>query len=139
MSFGEEKRFRLRKGEKIVGYMRKIGPETFFYSRDAFWWTGRQIAYSEIDEWTGLFDRNRKAVYEWDILRFKVDPDGEYQNGVVLWELRNERFVIRKTDEEIYFPLEIDGLQLFDSRQLDVFSYLFINPDLIDELGLNDE
>lgn len=138
MNLGEEKRYRLRIDEKVVGYMRQIGKESFFFSRDAFWWSGRKIDYKEVDEWTGFFDKNRTPIYEWDIIHFKVDPDGEYEDGVVLWESNKKRFVIRKVNEAIHFPFDTDGLQLFDPRQLEVFSYLFINPELIDELGLND-
>ena len=38
--------------------------------------------------------------------------------------------MIRKADENIYFPLFLEELQLFDQRQLEVFTYLFLNPDL---------
>lgn len=133
-----ERRYRLRKQNQIVGYMRKINEKSFFYSRDAFWWTGRQIAYDEIDEWTGLLDKNRKPLYEWDIVKFKIDPDGDYCDGVVLWEARNQQFVIRQLDNEVFFPIAIAGLQLFNPRQLEVFSYLFINPELKEQLGIAD-
>ena len=132
-------RYRLRMGQKIVGYMRKIHNKSTFYSTDSFWWTGRRINYSEIDEWVGLYDMNRKAIFEWDILNFKIDPDADYNVGVVLWQTDMERFVIRQIDSELYFPFEIDGLQLFDQRQLKVISYLFLNRDLMEELGLEEE
>lgn len=118
--------------------MRKIGSDSFFFSKDSFWWSGRAIQYEQIDEWTGYFDKNRTPIYEWDIVHFKVDPEGEDQSGVVLWESNYKRFVIRKVDEALHFPFETDGLQLFDQRQLKVFSYLFINPELQEELGLTD-
>ena len=133
-----EHRYRLRKNDKIVGYMRKVGKQSYFYSRDAFWWTGRQISYDEIDEWTGLYDKNRTPIYEWDILHFKIDPDGDYAVGVILWQADQDRFVIRKVDEDLYFPLFLENLQLFDQRQLEVFTYLFLNPDLKHYLGLDD-
>lgn len=133
-----EYRYRLRKGNQIVGYMRKVGKQSYYYSRDSFWWTGTAIKYDEIDEWTGLYDKNRTLIYEWDILHFKIDPDGVFYTGVILWQVDKQRFVIRKADEEIYFPLCIDDLQLFNPRQLEVFSYLFLNPDLKDYLGIDD-
>ncbi|KAB2810238.1 YopX family protein [Phaeocystidibacter luteus] len=138
MTLPDEKRFRLRKDERVVGYMRQLGKESYFFSKDSFWWTGRKIQYEQIDEWTGYFDKNRSPIYEWDIIHFKVDPDGQSEEGVVLWESNQKRFVIRKVREAIHFPFETDGLQLFDQRQLEVFSYLFINPELIDDLGLSD-
>ncbi len=133
-----ENRYRLRKRDQVVGYMRKVGRQSYFYSKDAFWWTGRSINYDEIDEWTGLYDKNRTPIYEWDIVHFKIDPDGEYCTGVVLWQANKERFVIRKADEDLYFPLFLDDLQLFDQRQLEVFTYLFLNPDLKRYLGLDE-
>ncbi len=119
--------------------MRNVGGNSYYYSKDSFWWTGQSITYQEIDEWTGFYDKNRTPIYEWDILYFKIDPDGEDCTGVILWEAIKKRFVIRKVDEELCFPLEIDGLELFNFRQTKVFSYLFLNPDLKQELGLNDE
>jgi hypothetical protein len=133
-----DQRYRLRKEDKVVGYMRKVGKQSYYYSIDGFWWTGAVILYDEIDEWTGLHDKNRTLVYEWDILHFKIDPDGDYCTGVVLWQANKNRFVIRKADDELYFPIVLDGLQLFDQRQLEVFSYLFLNPDLKHHLGIDD-
>lgn len=139
MGFPNEKRYRLRQGDHVVGYMRAIDAQSFFYSKDSFWWSGRPLEYSDVDEWTGYVDKNRAPIYEWDIIRFKIDPDGDYTEGVVLWEVTQQRFVIRHLKRELHFPFETDGLQLFDQRQLEVFSYLFINPDLIHELGLDDD
>ena len=139
MAFHKEKRFRLRNGQNVVGYMRKINNKSTFYSKDSFWWSGRCISYSEIDEWTGYRDRNRKLIFEWDILKFKLDPDDEPKNGVVLWQEDRSRFVIRNLDDNFYCPFEMDGLQMFQTDDLKVFSYLFLNPDIIRELGLEEE
>lgn len=138
MNVPQDQRYRLRKNDTVVGYMRKVGKQSYYYSRDGFWWTGAVIKYDEIDEWTGLYDKNKNPVYEWDILHFKIDPDGDYCTGVVLWQANLNRFVIRKADDDLYFPLWLDGIQLFDQRQLEVFTYLFLNPDLKHYLGIDD-
>lgn len=123
-----------------MGFMREMGKEKFFYSKDAFWWTGRPIVYSHIDEWTGWKDKNRMFIYEWDIVRCKIDPDSTPVEGVVLWEQTRGRFGIRMLhDDSLFIPLIIDGIQMFDERQIEVFSYLFLNPDLRDQLGLSDD
>jgi hypothetical protein len=139
MSSPLEVKYRLRINQKIVGYLRKIDGKSNFYSPDGFWWSGRKIDYKEIDEWTGYLDKNRTPIYEWDILHFKIDPDAAYCKGVVLWEANQERFVIRNIDDECYFPFLLDGLQLFSRDQLNVFSHLFLNPDLKEHLGIEDD
>lgn len=133
-----EPRFRLRDEDTIVGYMRKVADTMVLYSKDSFWWTGRKITYNEIDEWTGFKDKNGRYVYEWDILHFKLDPDAEYEKGVVLWEGRNREFGIRNLNDGSFIPLVVDGVKMFNERQLQVFSYLFLNRDLQLKLGVRD-
>lgn len=134
----EENRYRLRKDSRIIGYMRRLGNQSLYYSKDSFWWTGRELSYDQIDEWCGYKDKNLRYIFEWDLIKFKVDPDGPYQEGVVLWEVKAQRFVIRHLWEELYFPFVSNGLALFQEADLEIYSYLFINPDLRDQLGLSE-
>lgn len=137
MEFSEP-RFRLRTGEKVVGYMRKVADSMVMYSTDSFWWTGSKLLYDEVDEWTGLKDMNGRHIYEWDILYYKLDPDGEYLEGVVLWEVNDEDFGIRNIHDGSFIPLYVNGVEMFNQRQLRVFSYLFINPELKERLGVKE-
>ncbi len=134
----QETRYRLRKGEKIMGYMRKVSNDMILYSRDSFWWNGRKLSYEEIDEWTGLRDKNGRTIYEWDIVKYKVDPDDADQEGVILWEENRQTFGIRDVHSELFIPLVINGLKMFNERQLKVFSYLFLNPELKEKLNIRD-
>lgn len=134
----KEPRYRLRHGEKIAGYMRKIGESMVLYSKDSFWWTGNKIQYEEIDEWTGFKDKNGRYIYEWDILYYKLDPDADYLTGVILWEGHNEEFGIRNVEDGSFIPLEVDSVEMFNERQMQVYSYLFLNPDLQRKLGVGE-
>lgn len=66
-------RFRLRKDERIVGHMKVIHGLTF-YSTDAYAWSGNEIEYFQKDEFTGYFDKNKKALYSEDIVSFSTYP-----------------------------------------------------------------
>ena len=144
MSFADfldpkEKRYRLRIDRKIVGYAKEVYGGTRFFSKDGAWWSGREIPHNKIDEWVGLRDRNNTHIYEWDIVKFKVDPDEkEYRRGAMLWEKQKKRFGIRQLDEELFIPLQVEGMKLFSNRQLKVISNLFINPDIAKRLGLEE-
>ncbi len=133
-----ERRFRLRQDDKIVGYMRKLSQSMVLYSSDGFWWRGHKPSYNLVDEYTGLRDRNNRYIYEWDILYFKIDPDGEYSKGVILWEGRQEIFGIKAIDEGSFIPLFVEGIAMFNSYQLEVFSHLWLNPKLKEYLGVKD-
>ncbi|MCH8555504.1 MAG: hypothetical protein LAT76_10115 [Schleiferiaceae bacterium] len=136
----EEQRYRLRNGETIVGYMRKYSGASLFYSKDSFWWNGKPIAHQYVDEWTGYRDKNNAYIFEWDIVTFKLDPDEPDQRGVVLWEKQKKRFGIRLLDgDPLFIPFVMEGIEMFNPRQIKVYTYLFINPDLMDELGLEED
>lgn len=135
-----EKKYRLRNTDTIVGYMRKVNEGSYFFSKDSFWWSGRKLQYQQVDEWTGFYDKNRKMIFELDIINYKVDPDDStYRQGAILWNHKSEKFVICDLEHEAYFPLLLDGnIELFNSRQLEVYSYLFINPQLMEHFGIDE-
>ncbi len=135
-----EKRFRLRKKETIVGYMRKFNEGSFFFSKDKFWWSGRKIDYQQVDEWTGFYDKNRNAIFELDLVKFKMDSSSkEVLEGAVLWNVKSEKFVICDLVSKNYFPFLLDeNIELFSPDQLEVFSFLFINPDLMKVFGIEE-
>ena len=78
----QEQRYRLRFGNRVVGYLRRIDG-TQFYSPDGFWWTGRELDYAQVDEAVGIRDKHRVHLYEWDIVRFRPVPEGADALGVV--------------------------------------------------------
>ncbi|QNR24441.1 hypothetical protein [Croceimicrobium hydrocarbonivorans] len=133
-----ERRFRLRQDHEIVGYMRKLSERMVLFSKDGFWWRGYKPEYNEVDEFIGIRDCNNRYIYEWDILYFKVDPDGPYEEGVILWEGNQQVFGIKAIRHDSFFPLELEGISLFNPRELRVFSHLWLNPELKRQLGVQD-
>ena len=131
-------RYRLRKDATILGYMRKVYGGAYFYSKDSNWWTGREINYKQIDEWTGFKDKNRKLIYEWDIVYYKIDPQQKPQLGAILWQKKNKRFGIRDLRQDLFLPLKAEGLKLFKQDELEIYSYLFINPEILEKWDLKD-
>jgi hypothetical protein len=133
----KEQRYRLRLGDKIAGYLRRIHG-TDFYSPDGFWWTGRSLKYTQVDESVEMRDRNRTRLYEWDIVRFKPNADKDEELGVFLWNKQQERWILRSIDTEIDYHLNVNGIDLFNGSDLLLESHVFLNPDLQRAWGLQE-
>ena len=120
-----EKRYRLRKGSRIMGFSRVIGKSTY-YSSDSFWWNGTAIEHEERDEATGYRDKNSRLLYENDIIRARYsDP---FRKSALFR-------IIRKQDELILCHME-SGLteslsHLERMRSIEWISYVFINLEPI--------
>ncbi|GCD77284.1 hypothetical protein JCM31826_07660 [Thermaurantimonas aggregans] len=135
--FGE-KRYRLRIDDKIVGYKRVMSESYEFYSRNGLWWSGHQLYYKQIDEYSGLKDRNNQHLYELDIVEYRIDT-GIERKGVILWNTKDKCFCIKDLEDTGYLPICVDDVYLFSSKDLKFHSYLFINPEIMERLGIKDE
>jgi len=133
----QEQRYRLRNGNCVVGYLRRIDG-TQFYSTDGFWWTGRELDYAQVDESVGIRDKHRVHLYEWDIVRFRPIPERADELGVFLWNASQKRWVLRSIESEVDYHLELDGHMLFQSSDLQLHSHVFLNPELQQAWGLEE-
>ncbi len=133
----QEHRYRLRFGDRVVGYLRRI-EGTDFYSPDGFWWTGKTMDYAHLDEAVGLRDRHRTHLYEWDIVRFKPVSEGAEELGVFLWNKKQKRWVLRSVETEVDYHLEVDGFPLIQPADLTLHSHVFLNPQLQRAWGLEE-
>lgn len=62
-------RYRLRRGERIVGWMREEASGQWLYSREGMWWSGRKIQWDQRDRCCGLRDLDDRWLHEGDIIR----------------------------------------------------------------------
>lgn len=133
----QEQRYRLRFGDHVVGYLRRI-EGTDFYSPDGFWWTGKPIDYAHIDEAVGLRDRHRRHLYEWDIVQFTPLPEAPDELGVFLWNKGQKRWVLRSIESEVDYHLNLGDVSLFRGADLVLHSHVFLNPELQRVWGLEE-
>ena len=68
-------RYRLRRGDRVVGWMRQEANGSCYYSREGLWWTGRPIKWAHRDRCCGLRDVDDRWLHEGDLL---LDIDGPW-------------------------------------------------------------
>ena len=148
-----EIKFRLRKFEKIVGYERFyegahlvkdrskwISPPAWFYSSDGVFpgknWSQDYIYHTYKDQFTGLFDKNGKEIYEGDIVRIGkhkaltaiIEFDQEYSGFRQKWLHENLR-----TQHDMPANNSKKSEQLFYNSKitLEIIGNIYENMDLM--------
>ena len=61
-------RYRLRRSDRVVGWMREESSGARFYSREGLWWSGRPIQWEYRDRCCGLQDLDNRWLHEGDLL-----------------------------------------------------------------------
>ena len=122
--------FRIRKGDEIVGFMRYLNPSKPFFSKDKLWWNGKTIDYTEKDSYIEFDDINKQWIFESDIVEFKeIQNNDNIFKAVILFDPEETDFVAINCDT--FQKIKLD---FWPKYKMNVVSYLFINPQLADEL-----
>jgi hypothetical protein len=133
-----EIRYRLRRGPKVVGFMRKIGNKNFFFSPDEYWWNGKTIDHDHMDEESGMYDGQGQRLYEMDIVRYSLEGWLD-REGVIQWSAaRGGFYLLDIEDPSMHIPLKLEGLSLFPMKDLKFKDHLFSQPELMAVLGVRD-
>lgn len=91
---------RLRNDEKVRGYRRKMGSQWFF-STDLYAWSGKAIGFVQSDRSTGVKDKNRRLLFEGDILFHPVTGYLEISYDAAL-----QQFLLYAMEQDELLPFE---------------------------------
>lgn len=92
-------RYRLRRDERIVGWMREEATGNRFYSREGLWWSGRKIQWNQRDRCCGLRDVDDKWLHEGDVIQSVDGP----------WWSRKQSWLILCDEKEGWNAISVNG------------------------------
>lgn len=134
-SINREIKFRLRIGKEIVGYEKWCVGD----GSDSKWiycknfegkypdnvWRSEPIYHTTKDQFTGFLDKNKKEIYEGDILATEL-----VLNVTVFWSPQYGQWRGKYHKENIYLPeCEINDSVTYTSK---IIGNIFENPELLE-------
>lgn len=131
----DAKLYRLRKLDKVVGYMEKSQNGIRYKSKAVSWFMKTIPSYDNIDEWSGMTDKDSRDIFELDIVIVDDGIDRKDPIGVVVYQ--NSQFGIYFARSRDFIPLCIAQIDLFKSGQLSIIGHLYEHVELSKRLGIN--
>ena len=121
-----ELRFRLRNGNTIVGYERWGGLEWEQSEDGEKWFATCFIPHQEKDQFTGLFDKQSKEIYEGDILRCDDSNEDHVAFNTEVWFAQGQ-FLTK------HFGFPVHSWCQKKESWCEVIGNIYENPELLEE------
>ena len=124
--------FRLRNNSKIVGYKKFMSSKLYFFSKDLYGFSSKEISYNNQDLFSGFFSKDNNHIFENDILKDKNDKMYFiFSNNIST----NLHFFYSNNNNIIQISkAEFSKI----SKTLTHLSYLFINKEIHNQINIKD-
>lgn len=124
--------FRLRINEKIVGYKKFMSSKLYFFSKDLYGFSSKEISYNNQDLFSGFFSKNNNQIFENDILKDKNNKmylifSNNTSTNLHFFSLNNNNII--QISKNNFSKI---------SKTLTHLSYLFINKQIHNQLNIKE-
>lgn len=121
--------FRLRINTNIVGYMKVHSNGIKDFSKDQFWWVNDPIEYEYKDQFSGLKDKDNRALFEYDIvaMRTAIGPKNKTP-GIIRFDQTRQSFILIALETFQEYELFANELPLFHKTELTFLGFSFDEP-----------
>lgn len=125
-------KYRLRLNKRIIGYAQETSDGLLFKGREGLWWMRGRPNYNFIDRFVGFQDKYHRDIYERDMVNYRLNAEEPMRKGVILYDPRHLWFGILDLESRHFTRLFVDGLCLFTTEKMEIYSHLFNHPELED-------
>ncbi|MFA5620910.1 MAG: hypothetical protein WDA08_11450 [Weeksellaceae bacterium] len=123
-------KYRLRLNKRIIGYVEETPDGLLFKGREGLWWMRGKPNYNQIDHFVGFQDKFHRDIYENDLVNYRINNEIQMRKGVVLMNEKLNSLGILDINSKHFTNLFINGICLFQTEKLEIYSHLFNHPEL---------
>lgn len=130
----QKSKYRLRINSTIIGYAEEMEDGVFLKgnSVEQAWFNLKE--YNKIDQFVGIQDKFHRDIYENDLVNYRLNTSSPMRKGVVLQSKTLDTFGILDLESRHFTHLFVDGICLFQSEKMEIYSHLFNFPELEESL-----
>jgi len=125
-------KYRLRLNRRIIGYAEETKDGLLFRGREGLWWMRGKPNYDKVDLYVGFQDKFHRDVYENDLVNYRLNAEAQMRKGVISKNPENGVFGVLDLESKHFTRLFVNGLCLFQSEKMEIYSHLFNHPELED-------
>jgi len=125
-------KYRLRLNRRIIGYAEETEDGLLFRGREGLWWMRGKPNYDKIDLYVGFQDKFHRDVYENDLVNYRLNAEAQMRKGVISKNPYTGIFGVLDLESKHFTQLFVNGLCLFQSEKMEIYSHLFNHPELED-------
>lgn len=125
-------KYRLRLNRRIIGYAEETEDGLLFRGREGLWWMRGKPNYDKVDLYVGFQDKFHRDVYENDLVNYRLNAEAQMRKGVISKNSYTGIFGVLDLESKHFTQLFVNGLCLFQSEKMEIYSHLFNHPELED-------
>lgn len=125
-------KYRLRLNRRIIGYAEETQDGLLFRGREGLWWMRGKPNYDKVDLYVGFQDKFHRDVYENDLVNYRLNAEAQMRKGVISKNPYTSIFGVLDLESKHFTQLFVNGLCLFQSEKMEIYSHLFNHPELED-------
>lgn len=123
-------KYRLRLNKRIIGYAEATKDGLLFKGREPLWWMRGKPNYDQIDRGVGIEDKFHRDIFEKDLVNYRLNADEQMRKGVIFMNEKLREFGILDLESKHFTRIFINGICLFESEKMEIYSHLFNHPKL---------
>ncbi|WP_395092398.1 YopX family protein [Vaginella massiliensis] len=116
--------YRLRKGNRVMGYARESEDGILYKAYNDFHWHSERLEFDQVDISVGIKDKRHRVIFEGDVVLYLLRESQGWRRGIIKFNNTNAAVIVDE-EYEVATPIQLSDYRLFEHEKLEVVSHVF--------------